>query len=615
MKNEHGSTLLLVMLTSLIFIVLGLAIISASIGGSTRTEIRELEVNTTEQSKDVLEDILIQIKQNIASENFIPNMMELELPPPNYDDNLKDQFNDIIDNAQRNNSNIIDIVLEDITSNTFSNLSHQEIEKTFTRVYTITIETQGSETNKPEITRRLIQKIILTPTPSFLQYSLGSSSTLQLNGSLDIIGNVYAEQINIDEKAKFTVNDVNGETDKTYGTSIYGTLFTNNMTKKDVNNFYKGIYKTNNGKEINGRPIIKPTGTFIDMNFDETYKSKLKAAIELENLSNHNNRVDLLNKIVDTCSGNTDFKTILMLGEFDANDIGIHTERPERVNFPTDEEFIEALNQWLKPYNDLEQMTSPAINCGEFFIVETDFYRYKADWNGDMLSKNIYLIDIESSNNSITGLNANSTFILKHDISIGDNWIVADGNLTIDATNQNDIIGNLLVEGDLLIAGNDDIKIKDTVSFDTTAYVKKESKINNVTISGVNDKQLVLISNGDLNITRINEFHDVNSETKLNKRINNTTNLKGFFYTEKSATLYGVGSKFDVNGGVFAKGNLTVNAIRGNITKPNLLFNYDEKEAPSRFYVQHDSSVIIDQLDALPRVNQLHLIVDELIIK
>ncbi|MFP3339560.1 hypothetical protein R0J91_16400, partial [Micrococcus sp. SIMBA_131] len=90
-----------------------------------------------------------------------------------------------------------------------------------------------------------------------------------------------------------------------------------------------------------------------------------------------------------------------------------------------------------------------------------------------------------------------------------------------------------------------------------------------------------------------------------------------FLYTDSDATLYGVGSLFYVNGGVFSKGNLTINAVRGKVDdmdriETDLFSNQEEKL--SRFIVHYNRDVLLSKLEALPRVESLSLISDEIIV-
>lgn len=84
--------------------------------------------------------------------------------------------------------------------------------------------------------------------------------------------------------------------------------------------------------------------------------------------------------------------------------------------------------------------------------------------------------------------------------------------------------------------------------------------------------------------------------------------------------MYGVGSIFWLNGGFFAKGNLTVNAVLGGVTEPldpALGFNFENQDADRynlghRFQIQYNQDVFTHQQSSLPRVQQVNVTVGSL---
>ena len=67
-KNERGYTLLVVMLMITVFTILGLSILSTSIGGSKRTEIREEQVTSDLEAIRNLNEAVAFIKKTIKVE-------------------------------------------------------------------------------------------------------------------------------------------------------------------------------------------------------------------------------------------------------------------------------------------------------------------------------------------------------------------------------------------------------------------------------------------------------------------------------------------------------------------------------------------------------------------
>ncbi|MCL3793364.1 hypothetical protein H6X68_12395, partial [Actinomyces sp. 186855] len=107
-------------------------------------------------------------------------------------------------------------------------------------------------------------------------------------------------------------------------------------------------------------------------------------------------------------------------------------------------------------------------------------------------------------------------------------WLIVNGDFVLENAGENplQIKGNIIVLGDLTITGQ--------VAFDSTVYVDGDTSIYNTTISGLNGKEVVLLTKGELEIARVNEFANNFSLA--------TPNLKGFFYTDSNAVIYAVGS-------------------------------------------------------------------------
>lgn len=112
---------------------------------------------------------------------------------------------------------------------------------------------------------------------------------------------------------------------------------------------------------------------------------------------------------------------------------------------------------------------------------------------------------------------------------------------------------NIIVNDNLKITGDesDDGLEDDEVIFDSVVYVGGKAFLSNVNILGAenNEKQLILMTKGELEITRMNEFNyfqdkDEKGKPYLPSRDDRIKPLKAFFYTEDKAVLYGVGSLF-----------------------------------------------------------------------
>lgn len=187
--------------------------------------------------------------------------------------------------------------------------------------------------------------------------------------------------------------------------------------------------------------------------------------------------------------------------------------------------------------------------------------------------------------------------------------IVRDSNMSFS--------GNLFSQVPLTVRGDQSDKEKedDNLIADGVVYVQKETFISNLNIKGDSEKQLIFLSGENLTITRINEFSnfDPSKEEKEAKNYlpkqTDIEPLKAFFYTDKTAELYGVGSLFYINGGLFAKKDLIINGIRGNVSNQSDLLSKleDEDGHYSRFIIDYNEDVLLQYIDTLPKVQHLSL--------
>lgn len=172
-------------------------------------------------------------------------------------------------------------------------------------------------------------------------------------------------------------------------------------------------------------------------------------------------------------------------------------------------------------------------------------------------------------------------------------WYIVDGDLTINNYKNSssiDICANILVTGKVQIRGE--------VQFDSTMYIWKASPddgtedfttvLEDASIRGLNGKELVLISKGQILINRVESF----SQTAFP--------LDAFFYTDSSAKLYGVGSIFSLSGGFFAKGNLTINAVRGTAIGRAEEIDIQPNNDLPRFKAVYNDQVFAHQQAGLP---------------
>lgn len=134
------------------------------------------------------------------------------------------------------------------------------------------------------------------------------------------------------------------------------------------------------------------------------------------------------------------------------------------------------------------------------------------------------------------------------------NGAYINGNLTIgnetlktyDSTKYDKIQldGPVFVNGDVHIVGTNG-------EFNTIMYVNGNVMIEYSVINGLNKTgSLIIFAKGNIDIRN----NSVNQDTP--------SNIKGFFYSEKELEMFGVGSNIRIEGGISAK-RIVLNAIRG----------------------------------------------------
>lgn len=574
--NEKGSSLLVVLITVSIFMILGVSILTVALGGALRTQIQLDRYENIYEGKEQLDFVISRFKEEVID---IP--LNTEDLPHEYQNRLDQALNSLA--AYEN------FKAEDMTEIYIADKS-----KLFTRVYEFSIVAGEGNAKKT-----IKKQVILSPAPSFLDYALGSfgegddEGLLLVNGSPNVDGDVIANNLHIKNEAEFIDQDgedtastpfpaISGNINIQRMLSVWDTktlqpiTFTAEHLQTDQilsSFFYNSI-----------RPdIYSRSEDFVDVNFDQTYLDKLNELLVLpsssvtsDELLDDNSLDEIQNKIAQQLP-ESDLPPELIENDI-LLDAGTINSIPGRIVY----------HDSVQVYSAIEP-----ININKPMVI-----------NGDLTLT--------------SGLN--------NPISITQPLTVI-GDLTINITDTPiEISGTVIVFGDLTINGNEEAvgsdAENDTIKFDSTIYTWGSSYISNTNIEGIDqDKQLVLFSKGELTITRINEFRRFSMEQD-NQNIydlgNETIPLKAFFYTEDNATLYGVGSMFHINGGLFAKKTLEINAIRGNINRSNTITPLSDQfqlNKKTRFQIVHDPNVLVSQVSRLPVADRLRVIVSESSVK
>ncbi|MCY9657372.1 hypothetical protein P5G65_18475 [Paenibacillus chondroitinus] len=614
-REERGSALLLVLFMVLIFSILGLAVLSASIGGATRTETKQKDVQSLHLAEKALNEAAAYIMSDFESQDGV-NIDEVQ----NRLDEITVQLNG------RATSTLLD---QDVGAarGKIHRIEFKENKKDDSSLnYKITIDAEATVNN---VTRRLTQDIILDTFPDSLKYAMGSEGTVLINGSPYIIGDIYAgEALKVKNEAEYLY----------LGTPLYQST---KFPKLEGSAY---VQKNASGDGLNAYYCETVSATFSQTS---------PQCDTLENVGNSNSDYKSISEeegegvktikevLTSTDPANIHVKDQSKFAGIEVNEafvdkmvqaIGKDTAAPDvqRMKVKTalaSRDSLTDLSPWMEIIDPLDEVVPDPANVSEYAAYEAKKSSLISLFSSELENTMMY-----NGNLTIDGGEVFSKLLYKESVKNPDpvnlnksSWFIVNGDLTINNTNIDK--GNLDIKANILVTGN--LSIHNTVNMDSTIYTLGKTEIVDASILGLKgldgeEKELVLISKGAIDIYRVNSFLDIkepfqyDSKSPGNKPVethgNNPPILKAFFYTDSDATIYGVGSVFWVYGGFFAKGNLTVNAIRGNATGGVESIKMDDQtrvtsENLSRLIIDYNSKIFENQKVGLPRVSKVGLTV------
>lgn len=572
-KNEQGYALVMVLFAVLLLTVLGTMVLSASIGGAVRTETRENDVQSLHLAEKSLNEAAAYLVSTYHGKKDIdPNDLDLLLG------SIVGKLKTMKVSTELN--------ADHIASGRITDAEYTQMGKAS---YIVTISA-NAEVNGVE--RQLQQEIIFDAYPEFLRYAYGSEGNVIINGSPYAIGNIYAGgALKIDKFARyFYHNDDEKKKPSNYPVLDNGSVYVPSIDSIQFLNVI-GNYESirNQESEIEEKLgitandiMIRPKEKFISVNIEGTFIEKLTEAANLP-LNSQLIRNNFGSESAGYTFTKANMKTALEAVSIRGADLITPQAEPTVPVLSegmTDEQYEQLLLHYRDPYNQyLRTFTSP-------LQVTTIF-------DGDLTLDGLEYKGIQYSDNAREG-----------------KWFIVNGDLHINNLNQVNplkLYGNILVVGNVTINGHVEVDASMIVLGVNTAL--QNTVIQDATLKGRNvnghNKQLVLMTSDRILVNRVAAFENP-GEYDVTKTANI---LDAFFYTDSEAELYGVGSTFWLNGGFFAKKQLTINAVRGN-AKPNTA-NTDievtgrQEKTDARFVIQYNSNIFDDQYSGLPRVKQI----------
>ncbi|CAN7301681.1 polymer-forming cytoskeletal protein [Rossellomorea sp. LjRoot5] len=625
LTNQRGNALLTVLITSLVMVTIGMAIMSSTIGGAKRTEVRETDIDITYEGLKAVEEISAKLVFQLQP----TKQLEItQLTPVNINTKVKDFIQTEIIPSYQSSDTIKCITIVDVSGNQALNLLGAHcgranilqyhtfgldfIDTNLTRVYEIIVHTKNPDSEEGKVEKIVRKRIILSPIPSFLKYTLGSREQLQLNGSPHLVGNVYAHSLGISEDANYQLSNLDDKKVSAPFPSIIGDLYTSyNKVNYD---HMKSLVDTRQFYPHLPIPDILQDSQFTDISFDQTYEEEVGKVLDALGISLDQalTKANIRNTITANYLSNSPLFSPLVNGILSENVQGTVKADQSITVKGLRHPGVDLIVQ-----GDVNILANSTMDIGN--IISTGNVTI-SNATGEMSIRNIVAAGKVS-------IEANAPVILKENIVSFDDVLFQSQNSTSSIEGNIYSGRNLTIQGD----ANDPDDENDEIKFDSVIYAKGKTSISNLNITGKNSPgnsnqrgQLILLSKGELLVTRMNEFQYYTDEEEkreadlLPDASENIKPLQAFLYTDSDATLYGVGSLFYVNGGVFSKGNLTVNAVRGNVDSMDTiqrdLFSNQEKKL-SRFIVHYNKDVLLSKLDDLPKVDALSLISDEIIVE
>ncbi|MDR4317739.1 Uncharacterised protein [Niallia circulans] len=678
--NQKGNALITVLLISLVFTTIGLAIVASSISSTKRVETRETDINITYESKKVLEEITYEManalqslpldyrqidNQYIVSDSFDTQLASMVIMPT---------LNKILTNQTYNESisclsvvDLSDATKVEISSNKACSKKTYDLDSTytidreldFTRVLEIILVTNNPNETEGSITRTLKKRVILSPLPSFLKYALGAYSKqneegLFINGSPNVNGNIYANQLQISDRAKYQLKNGTREEKSSLPPSITGNIYSSSANLIPVlkdKNFYKG--------EV---PSLNHDSQFINIDYNRTFIQRMDTLlrtddnlnnITIRDISETANFPSLLqNKVASIVNGQSNSAPLIenvpeqeapssVLGDslkrlsnsFQIKSDNNPLDFKEKVSINGDtvinsSNYPITFDKDLVVNGDLYLVSNSQLKLANNIYVSGDLHLINFD--GEMnLQGNLFVagdLNIESAADNKS--NPHNGVSINGDILTGKSIHIRPLNTTISLNSNMISLDSFTINGD---EKGEESGENDIVKINSVVYTLNETFVSNINILGLPyiDKrtnaqkvgQLILLAKEKLTITRMNEFNHFHpmKETGFPYLPDEETiiqPLKAFFYTEKKAELYGVGSLFYIKGGVFAKDSLEINAIRANREFSSISDIPNSREGMlSRFIVDYDQDVLLRGIDALPIVDRLQIIPDDFVIE
>ncbi|REE66678.1 hypothetical protein A8990_14814 [Paenibacillus taihuensis] len=619
-REERGSALLLVVFMILLFAMLGVAVLGATIGGATRAQKSEDNLQTVHLADKALSEAVAHIMAQFNDQSINPTQITQQA------EDFVGKFNDYswrdnsdLDKAKSPEYQIKNICLLDVPSDISKQglycADHQTAdnpasgnETTYLTSLRVTAEAVVNG-----VKRDLTQEVTLDTFPDFLKYSMGSEGNVNVNGAPLFIGSIYAgTQLSIRNAANYVYhsNQNLADTQYLYVVPSDNTTPINELFDDNGDPIESGKIQIQTDSTVQYYIGDSPTSQDLPQNSQSPQFHGLEPQIEFSEKKKFIS-IEVPDTFVDKA-----FDALGADGTVDymLRDALMHAYDDHPIN-PADE-LLNLLRDYFRTIysNQNRVLTVPSKPAAGASDEDVTLYHQAMSKLNDSLSHLSGPLYIDGD--LTIGKDGLSKIYYDHEKTVND-WLVVNGDLTIDNDDPNTTIpirANILVKGNIHLAGKleMDSTIYSLIDSKTSKNEIADAQIRGLTINGVK-RELVMIANSPIDIYRVDSFQNLDPGG-YSKDSPNT--LDAFFYTDKEAELYGVGSLFWLHGGFFAKDGMTINAVLGNtsqVPNQNTLQFEPQDEADglnlknARFVIDYDRDMFKTQGVGLPRVNKVRV--------
>ncbi|GEM_PF-557547 len=561
MKKQEGYTLIFVLVTLAVVSTLALVVIGINLQTKRSTEIRKTEVSISYEARSLLNEGVAKLYNTFPTTRPVSADFKQQLEQLMYTPNTTTPVT--YESLLKKGSQSIGTYQYKLV--TSANASARDLDNV--KIVEITAIVSSHISDQPELKRTYTQRVSLSTLPSFLYHVLGSENQLTLNGAPSIKGNVFSTKpIRLSQIPLFA-----------YKGTAYSPTIAGNWTAKPI---IEGII---NVSPPTPDPALKPFQICNTANkfCSESVSSWQDASEPISSWLDASE----LTRVVSTPY---EFSSLNYLYSF--------IEYLHRHNLPIEESNIATADKQI----DVEKLRTALPQTNGIKVLPITATSTVFDES----------LTIDNPNDNLLVTNASyttplSAILLDQDIGFSESPLILNGNLSIQSvrtlSNPLKISRPLIVIGDLKISGN--------VAFNTTIFVLGKTTIDDANISSIENNSMVLLSKGELLINRFDKFSQATNE------------IEAFLYSDAMTNnrIYTVGSNLSISGGLFTKGNLTINTFRGSFTtttNPTDLTEFVSRmrsssdRQQSRLQLNYDANIIKNQLSSLPVTDRIHLYVE-----